>query len=246
MSRYYYPVPNDTGAHLPHKIAAKEQRARDAIRELLEELPQDEAAAHVVLIDASEAAIEAKKAEELKHTIEWDKVPAEVKNIIYKYLLTQEMPIQPYIEHPQSATPKIRKFDLGANLLRCNKSIREEAEPILLGDNTFELTHYLGSYLGPSSEIRRVRERLVRKLICRSVLNAAEEFSLNRLVNLEELTVIADTKCTRAEVGHIENEWEHRSASNAVARVCDFLRDMVRVRPAINYNIIYEHCVSCP
>lgn len=106
MRRPYYPVPTETDALLPHKIAAKEQRARDAVRELLKNLPREEAAAHIALIDATEAAIEAKKAEELKHAIEWDKVPAEVKNLIYKCLMTQEMPIQPYIEHPQSATPK--------------------------------------------------------------------------------------------------------------------------------------------
>lgn len=141
---------------------------------------------------------------------------------------------------------KIRKFDLGANLLRCNQSIREEAEPILLGDNTFELTHYLGAYLGPSSEIRRVRERLVRKLICWSGLNIAEEFSLNRLINLEKLTIIAGTGCARGDVGFIEEEWEDRSASNVTRRVCSFLREMIRVRPAINYNIIYEHYVSFP
>ena len=246
MTRYLSLPPPKIGNELPHQIAARQRRARDQMRKLLLDLPHEEAAAHASLITASEAAIEARRAEELKHTIVWDKVPPEVKNMIYKYLMTQESPIVPDIKHPHAPYPDIRKFDLGGNFLRCNKAIYKESVPILLGDNTFELTHYLGAYLGSAAQTRRDREKLVRKVICRPPLNLAARRSLSRLVNLKELTIIAGRRGRLSEVGNDESQWESRSAMNASLSMDQFLRGMVSDRPRISYHIVYEHVVGYP
>lgn len=243
---YYDPSPPDTSVQLPHKLAAKEQRARDQMRKLLKELPEDEAATHTALLNTSEAAIEAKKAGQLNQTISWDSLSGEMKNLIYKTLMVQEKPIQPHIERPHKEDREVRKFDLGANLLRCNSTIRGEAEPLLLGENVFELNQFMVSYLGGKSRSasRRRRQRLVRKLICYSRISGRARITLEHLPNVEDLTIIVKSR----NFGYVvpESQWERQSVSYAIYVLCPFLKEMIESKSDINYHIVHEHFVGDP
>jgi hypothetical protein len=110
--------------------AKKAQEARDKIRELITRLPNAEATAIEDIIDDAEYY------EEPGARFPWDKLPAEVKNMIFRCLFVANRPIKPHVYFPNVAHKRrIEKFDLGANFLRCSKAILAQGLPILLSEN---------------------------------------------------------------------------------------------------------------
>jgi hypothetical protein len=110
--------------------AEKAQEARDKIRDLITKLPDAEAAAIEEIIDDAEYY------EEPGVRFPWDKLPAEVKNMIFRYLFVSTRPVRPHVYFPGVAhRRRIEKFSLGANFLRCSKSIHDQGLPILLSEN---------------------------------------------------------------------------------------------------------------
>jgi hypothetical protein len=68
----------------------------------------------------------------------------EIRNMIFKLLMAQEDAIVPVVTHPGSVNQAwSTKCDLGANFLFTGKQVLNEALPVLLGANTFEVTTHL-------------------------------------------------------------------------------------------------------
>jgi hypothetical protein len=189
-----------------YKEEARLQSIRDAVRELVTELPRGEATVHLLALNHVEASIARKKdIAAAKSKFDWAKVPNEVKNMIYGYLMVQEDAIQPFVSHAadkQRRSP--RKYALGGNFLLTCKAVYQEALPILLGANTFEVNGHLLSFLGATPKSRNERAKLVRHIIISAQTTWTEAGILKKLTNVTNCIVVSDPVRfnTAAHKGH--------------------------------------------
>jgi hypothetical protein len=189
-----YPAVPAVPAKLPeHKVVAQAQVARDQIRALLPKLPAEEAEIFQSVLDMSERNIEIKRENELLSVFPWDRVAAEIKNMIYKLLFVHENePISPIVSYPGVREKESkRKYDLAGHFLRTCQSIRDEALPILLGQNTFEFNRHMYSYLGVDKNSREHRGTMVRKIVIHADSRENEFRCLSMLNCLEEITIVS-------------------------------------------------------
>lgn len=166
-------------------LTKKADLARAQIRGLVNSLPDSEAESILDVLDNPP------EDSEQPEDFVWDKLPAEVKNIIYRFVFVADTPIKPHIMWPNVPHRRqISKYNLGANFLRCSKAIYEEARPILRMENTFEIGTQFRVSLGEDKDRRN--SSLIRKVLIRP-----EKFSwtiwstLARLENKDEL-ILAD------------------------------------------------------
>ncbi|ETN39917.1 uncharacterized protein HMPREF1541_06144 [Cyphellophora europaea CBS 101466] len=238
----YNPLPPPARAPLPHEVAAKAQLARDSIRQLLQDLPTSEASDHNLLLQRTEVAIELRKAASYTKSIEWHTIPAELKNIIYRHLMTQEQPISPNVRHPRDPEKRqVHKYDLGANLLCSSKEIFEEALPILLGENTFEINSYLVTYLGLGTKTRHKREKLVRKIICDGLRKRNELSLVKRLTSLQEVTIMWKNQ-EPLSYRHWSGEFNERERGGAMVftSMSPELIDLIIERSNVKWYCVFE------
>ncbi|ETN39918.1 uncharacterized protein HMPREF1541_06145 [Cyphellophora europaea CBS 101466] len=168
-------------------LAKKTQSARDQIRGLVNSLPDQQAEAIIAILNSPEQ----NENGEQDTGFVWDKLPAEVKNTIYRLIFVSNKPIKPHINWPNLIHRRhINKFDLGAQFLRCSKAIYAEAHPILRSENVFEIGVHFRTCLGEDKN--SLNSSLIRKAIVR-----AEKYSSTihgafmRLPKIEELTIVS-------------------------------------------------------
>lgn len=70
----------------------------------------------------------------------FEKLPREIRDIIYELCLCLDGILIPYPDLIESEGEKIKSHELNVALLALNKQIREEALPILFGKNTWRIT----------------------------------------------------------------------------------------------------------
>lgn len=165
-------------------LTQKADLARAQIRGLVNSLPDSEAEMIVHILDNPP-----QEETEQQGGFHWDKLPAEVKNIIYRFVFVAERPIKPHINWPNVPHRRyISKFGLGANFLRCSKAIYGEAHPILRMENTFEIGTQFRICLGEDRGKRN--SALIRKIFLRpEKLSWTLHGIISRLDNKEELTL---------------------------------------------------------
>lgn len=168
-------------------LAQKADLARAQIRGLVNSLPDSEAESILDVLDNPP-----EEESEQPGGFVWDELPAEVKNMIYRYVFVADVPIKPHNSWPNMPhRRRISKYGLGANFLRCSKAIYAEAHPILRMENTFEIGTQLRICLGEDSGKRN--SSLIRKILIRP-----QKFSwtiktlMFRLGNTNELTIVDD------------------------------------------------------
>lgn len=167
-------------------LTQKADLARAQIRGLVNSLPDNEAESILDILDNPPQ-------EETQETggFIWDKLPAEVKNMIYRFVFVADTPIKPHINWPNVPHRRyISKFGLGANFLRCSKTIYAEAHPILRMENTFEVGSQFRVCLGEDKGKRNTS--LMRKIFLRPHKISWPLVSmLDRLENKDELTLVS-------------------------------------------------------
>lgn len=207
--------------------AADVQATCASISTLIIKLPNEEAK----IINDALASVRAKMTSELESYVPslfvWDNLPGEVKNAVYRSLLVSDKPIKACVSNPLVAAKRSWKsHSLHGHVLRLSKTIYQEALPILLGDNTFELNSSLDPYLGfglnrSLAELTngvgttpQDRATMVRKLVVEA-REMPETFMrcLRRLKNLQELTFVAHTEGRERASQMKVVKWEKKCAS---------------------------------
>lgn len=177
-------------------IATQEaQAARAEMRVLLSKLPNAEAEQIREIFDDAESY------EQPGARYDWSKLPAEVKNLIYRYTFVSEKPVRPHVVYPNvPERRRVTKYKLGAQFLRCSKEIYAEGRPILLGENVFEITNQFRAAMGEDKA--RKTSTMVRKVVLpcsKASWNVLQH--LSRMDNLEELTIIHDRAWYNQPIG---------------------------------------------
>lgn len=172
-------------------LVNKADIARAQIRGLVNSLPDSEAEAILAVLDDPP-----QDEEEAPTGFVWDKLPAEVKNMIYRFVFVSSIPVKPHIMWPNIPHKRhIVKHGLGANFLRCSKAIYAEAYPILRMENTFEIGTHFRVCLGEDRNNKN--SDLIRNVFIRSPkLSWNILHDVERLQNLKELTVVSRMEWT--------------------------------------------------
>ena len=169
-------------ARLLEVAAEKAQAARQQIRALLADLSPEDARDITALLDRADAW------DKPGARYSWSTLPSEIKNNIYKYVFVNDEPIKPHIWFPNVPNRRrIRKYDLGANFLRCNKEIYHEGRSILYGENTFHISPQFRVCLGE----RDKHAPLIQKVVVRrQKLSSTIMKYVALLKKLTEITVV--------------------------------------------------------
>lgn len=249
-----YPSPSpEPSVILPHKEEARVQGIRDNIRELAAGLPRTESAPIIAQLDAAEAEIRRKRKAEIEaSSFDWNRVPNEIRNMIYEYLMVQEKSIEPFVAHAGDPERRsLRKFDLGGNLLIASKEIYQQALPMLLGANTFEVNLHLMAFLGTTKKSRTARAKLIKKVVISAHPTAAEWRAIHKLENLEECTIVSFPKHERfvfwdewqQPIGRPPREEMERRAAEEFEETDRLIRRRVWARSDVRFHYLHEFSI---
>lgn len=128
----------------------------------------------------------------------WDKLPGEVKNLIYEYLLTGDSLIHPCVYKSNGITTP-NHHNLGGQLLYVNSSVHKEALSILFSKNLFVLNRDLEKYLGSSPKplgvpskvpTAAMRTAMIKKVTIRDIeFNRDRRIMLGKIRGLDKVVI---------------------------------------------------------
>lgn len=172
---------------------------------LINGLPSDQANRIQAVIGDVQANLKIQLESHAKPAFVWDKLPGEIKNAIYKLLFVSDRVIEPHVSWPYFPAKRVwTKHNLTAQILMSNKAIYEEALPLLLGANTFELNNSLEKYFGYGLDdtVGRLpgdartlpieRAAMVQSVVLRNPyhLSTTQALTLRRLHGLKKLVLL--------------------------------------------------------
>jgi hypothetical protein len=210
-------------------VAAQEVCAE--ISALTKKLPDDQT--KIIInnaIDMLRANLRSDLESHATSLFDWDKLPGEVKNDIYRRLLVADEPIRPLVfNHTPRADREWSWHHVEGQVLVLNKTIYEEALPILLGDNTFILNADFARYFPKGYGLDQIvaqlpngnaigtdfpdRATMVRRLVINisKPIPAPQMTALRRLKGLEEL-IITHQPPRKIPIDNInDHDWEQES-----------------------------------
>lgn len=177
-----------------HRIEGDQISIRRQIRELIRRLPTDEANEHVIVLDKTEVKLQAEKLRQDQLRFNWDTLPPEIQNMIFRFAMTTPEVIVPEVSDPCRERYRMwRQYNLSGQILRLNKTIYEQTLPILLGENTFHFNYQFHYVLGMGRKAPQKRGALVRRIVSNEHLRLRMSKDLEKLTNLEEITIISSS-----------------------------------------------------
>lgn len=84
----------------PRRIAAQQSSIRKSIRKLIQRLPDDEFMEHAAVLEKAKLKLKAEKARERRLRFDWDSLPGEIQNMIFRYAMTTPEIIVPDVSDP--------------------------------------------------------------------------------------------------------------------------------------------------
>lgn len=224
-----FPSGNGGGSLAPHIRSRLQEASRNFIEEQARILPSAQREKIMEVLKTGREEQQAiKKAEDDKR-FRWMDLPPEVKNLIFRELLVSGDIIVPEVSDYRTRTGWT-KYDLGANVLLCNKEIYKQALPVLLGDNVFHLNNTFTGILGKGTQRRRLRGAMVRKLVSPVRLETQMASLLKLLSNLEEVTIYAEgwaqTPVRTPEQGEVAARNDLPGPDNALYRMIVYRQEI--------------------
>ena len=238
---------------LVRRDAAIAQAACVQISNLVSRLPKDQAKAIAAALEAARRNIKNDLESHATPLLDWDILPGEIKNTIYKLLVVGDEVIEARVFHSQTPEKRsFKKYNLEGQVLRLNKSIYIECLPLMLAENVFEISPALLKYAGygldksvdeladgvgtaPPERAAMIRRGLIA---LPQSLTASHILTLRRLRGLQDLFIVDTPNKVPEPKSEAHKDWATKCAMVLARTRNPALEDYMRDKPSVNYFFV--------